>query len=114
MRISDWSSDVCSSDLGLRPGGAKPQAGRDCPFGGGGAEAPLAIQTRSRRGDRTARPRPRTSAFRSGAAVRPRHPARKSVVSGKSVSVRVDLGGRRIITKKNTSNTDPFVYQKTS
>src|SRR3546814_18931440 len=31
------------------------------------------------------------------------HPAqdRKSVVSGKSVSVRVDLGGRRIIKKKN-------------
>src|SRR3546814_16169084 len=27
-------------------------------------------------------------------------PDRKSVVSGKSVSVRVDLGGRRIITKK--------------
>src|SRR3546814_11805762 len=26
---------------------------------------------------------------------------RKSVVSGKSVSVRVDLGGRRIIKKKN-------------
>src|SRR3546814_11361950 len=33
-----------------------------------------------------------------------RHPTiqdRKSVVSGKSVSVRVDLGGRRIIKKKN-------------
>src|SRR3546814_7404167 len=28
---------------------------------------------------------------------------RKSVVSGKSVSVRVDLGGRRIIKKKNKS-----------
>src|SRR3546814_16074433 len=28
---------------------------------------------------------------------------RKSVVSGKSVSVRVDLGGRRIIKKKNAS-----------
>src|SRR3546814_14162364 len=28
--------------------------------------------------------------------------ARKSVVSGKSVSGRVDLGGRRIIKKKNT------------
>src|SRR3546814_12267977 len=27
---------------------------------------------------------------------------RKSVVEGKSVSVRVDLGGRRIIKKKNT------------
>src|SRR3546814_12579008 len=32
---------------------------------------------------------------------------RKSVVSGKSVSVRVDLGGRRIIKKKNT--TKPHV-----
>src|SRR3546814_16949861 len=32
-----------------------------------------------------------------GASIRP---DRKSVVSGKSVSVRVDLGGRRIIKKK--------------
>src|SRR3546814_15353111 len=30
---------------------------------------------------------------------------RKSVVSGKSVSVRVDLGGRRIIKKKNQKKT---------
>src|SRR3546814_18994971 len=30
---------------------------------------------------------------------------RKRGVEGKSVSVRVDPGGRRIITKKNTSNT---------
>src|SRR3546814_84741 len=30
---------------------------------------------------------------------------RKSVVSGKSVSVRVDLGGRRIIKKKKRSDT---------
>src|SRR3546814_12027021 len=29
---------------------------------------------------------------------------RKSVVSGKSVSVRVDLGGRRIIKKKNQND----------
>src|SRR3546814_16411222 len=29
-----------------------------------------------------------------------RHPDRKSVVEGKRVSVRVDLGGRRIIKKK--------------
>src|SRR3546814_16642269 len=29
---------------------------------------------------------------------------RKSVVAGKSVYVRVDLGGRRIIKKKNTSH----------
>src|SRR3546814_13399755 len=30
---------------------------------------------------------------------------RKSVVTGKSVSVRVDLGGRRTINKKNITNT---------
>src|SRR3546814_11966739 len=31
---------------------------------------------------------------------------RKSVVAGKSVSVRVDLGGRRIIKKKNTHKNE--------
>src|SRR3546814_18746604 len=40
---------------------------------------------------------------------------RKSVVSGKSVSVRVDLGGRRIIKKKTTSknNNHPNIHTKT-
>src|SRR3546814_21155280 len=67
MRISDWSSDVCSSDLPTR---------RDQP-------------SRPARG-RAGRPAPT-----------PRRAAdRKSVVEGKSVSVRVDLGGRRIIKKK--------------
>src|SRR3546814_11710751 len=37
---------------------------------------------------------------------------RKSVVSGKSVSVRVDLGGRRVIKKKNTSSTIISVSSK--
>src|SRR3546814_14508543 len=32
---------------------------------------------------------------------------RQSVVSGKSVSARVDLGGRRLIQKKKTTNTRP-------
>src|SRR3546814_17977307 len=32
------------------------------------------------------------------------HGDRKSVVSGKSVSVRVDLGGRRLIKKKTSEN----------
>src|SRR3546814_13629178 len=35
-----------------------------------------------------------------------RHLDRKSVVSGKSVSVRVDLGGRRIIKTKNLEPRD--------
>src|SRR3546814_6906750 len=33
MRISDWSSDVCSSDLGLQP--ADPRRGDPRPVGGG-------------------------------------------------------------------------------
>src|SRR3546814_13864172 len=43
------------------------------------------------------------------AQVRPPAPQRdrKSVVSGKSVSVRVDLGGRRIIKTKNIRETKP-------
>src|SRR3546814_16606037 len=37
---------------------------------------------------------------------------RKSGVKGKSVSVRVDLGGRRIIKKKKKSQTKPIHIQK--
>src|SRR3546814_12715296 len=107
MRISDWSSDVCSSDLFVRdvaellwlhtehdpfgaPAGAKP-------FG----ERRELRDTRARRGERID--------DRDRGRVKPRfQPAtqqdRKSVVEGKSVSVRVDLGGRRII-KKKTQNT---------
>src|SRR3546814_18786783 len=75
MRISDWSSDVCSSDLGQRPGGR----GRHRMDGLPGDE-------RNRDDDRIDRCRPGED--------------RKSVVEGKRVSVRVDLGGRRIMTKK--------------
>src|SRR3546814_15276833 len=55
-----------------------------------------------------------TSAWTWGASIRDR----KSVVQGKSVSVRVDLGGRRIIKKKkhhhkvNTSDTQIKVQKK--
>src|SRR3546814_14788487 len=38
------------------------------------------------------------------AMVQAKREDRKSVVSGKSVSVRVDLGGRRIIKKKKTQH----------
>src|SRR3546814_16551190 len=34
---------------------------------------------------------------------------RKSVVSGKSVSVRVDFGGRRLIKKKKTTKTQKYI-----
>src|SRR3546814_3568919 len=74
MRISDWSSDVCSSDL-------KPIAEEHL--------MPGRVAVRRRR-------RPRARQRRIGSA------DWKCVVSGKSVSVRVDLGGRRIINKQQT------------
>src|SRR3546814_15005394 len=108
MRISDWSSDVCSSDLEHRILAAV-EAGRDAvaPLLGsneagarvkavaainhglelnGGQEAAARLILRSSH---------RTIAIQGFAGA-----DRKSVVSGKSVSGRVDLGGRRIIKKK--------------
>src|SRR3546814_15154255 len=81
MRISDWSSDVCSSDLGPH---------RDMPVLVGKARL---AQPQARRVD-DGRDRRHDTALSA--------PDRKSVVSGKSVSVRVDLGGRRIIKKKQS------------
>src|SRR3546814_13884615 len=117
MRISDWSSDVCSSDLIARPVGeehAVRLVGED-GLGGGicGHYGDVAAQARQAAQD-----------VELGAVVDGNHlvawrrlvavalaerPARlvpaigdrKSVVEGKSVSVRVDLGGRLIIKKKN-------------
>src|SRR3546814_14630277 len=79
MRISDWSSDVCSSDL--RP--TRTQCG--------GAE---------RRSRSLACAPPRYSAHRS--AVQAQHRSEERRVGKECVS-RVDLGGRRIIKKKNKS-----------
>src|SRR3546814_5360598 len=81
MRMIDWSSDVCSSDLVL----AERYAGR---------------------GDRhRARPGPvEVWTFDDDGVASPTWSAsgqdRKRVVEGKSVSVRVDHGGRRIINKQ--------------
>src|SRR3546814_17042175 len=89
MRISDWSSDVCSSDL---PTAAERIDER--------LEELAQSALRQERGDWAAGERgPATDGAPAGR--RRRRTDRKSVVSGKSVSVRVDLGGRRII-KKNT------------
>src|SRR3546814_15352235 len=93
MRISDWSSDVCSSDLadvqrpdrqGLSGLGIATWLLRSGVQQGQRIEGNLALLVG--RDDHDAR-----------AAL-----DRKSVVSGKSVSVRVDLGGRRFIKKKKS------------
>src|SRR3546814_17122298 len=82
MRISDWSSDVCSSDL--------PRRG--CRRGARRASCP---------GDRSAHRG--SQRLRTAGAAAYGVGDRKSVVSGKSVSVRVDLGGHRTIKKNNKS-----------
>src|SRR3546814_20175626 len=114
MRISDWSSDVCSSDLDQLQG-ARAQsrqdalaAGRGQARGGGGDRRLEEAGTRRKAGS-PAVGRGYFPACGRGDSARPCVTAaatsaqqttdRKSVVSGKSVSVRVDLGGSRIIKK---------------
>src|SRR3546814_18082897 len=91
MRISDWSSDVCSSDLPAWSGSSTPPmpappeiwqflpiCAQELMLTQVSIMVPLSTRapTLTKLGDR------------------------KSVVSGKSVSVRVDCGGRRLIKKK--------------
>src|SRR3546814_17928979 len=84
MRISDWSSDVCSSDL----------------VGALQAVEPGLHHLRAVDGDLLD---PRLVLLEHHAALQ-LGGDRKSVVKGKSVSVRVDLGGRRIIKQKYDSH----------
>src|SRR3546814_14195733 len=116
MRISDWSSDVCSSDLdrqfpamvggrarllcglflGLHAARARP---RDLPADLGHPGISLHdARIRPRR------PRGLCPRLLVGALCRDRAD-RKSVVEGKSVAVRLGLGGRRLIKKKKTNKT---------
>src|SRR3546814_4358277 len=83
MRISDWSSDVCSSDLRAA---AQRAAGHSGHVVGGDVD----VQHRLALGGRLA-----GAGRRNGG-----DGELKRVVSGKRVSVSVDLGGRRIIKKK--------------
>src|SRR3546814_19020500 len=99
MRISDWSSDVCSSDLRMKPSGVRFIVNR----------YPLIERDITRRDcehwlAQHGYPIPPKSAcvqcaFQSDAEWSKRKD-RKSGVQGKSVSVRVDLGGRRHIKKE--------------
>src|SRR3546814_2981083 len=88
LRISDWSSDVCSSDLATAgAGGADKLYGGDGPdhlIGGSGNDL-----------------------LAGGAGA-----DRKRVVEGKSVSGRVDLGGRRV-SKKNTNDNEGSRHNRT-
>src|SRR3546814_11200568 len=87
MRISDWSSDVCSSDL---------NSISRLSWGEYGARVgvPRILELLARRGVPASFYVPAVAAL-----LHPEEQDRKSVVSGKSVSVRVYLGGRRRIIK---------------
>src|SRR3546814_14198481 len=118
MRISDWSSDVCSSDLllgstaemnfhllaadpgpGGGPGGRVSPGVRLLPATDGAARYPVQariavsgerlVDAQAAFDQRTGQP---VVSFRLG---------RKSVGEGQSVSVRVGLGGCRLLKKKN-------------
>src|SRR3546814_12960755 len=115
MRISDWSSDVCSSDLaaGSRTGSqnclgaGNPEADNELPHSiragcgvGGHGLADVAQQHAEdyRHAWALARCLRIAARNRVGAAV-----DRSSVGSGKSVAVRVVLGGAGIVKKKTIS-----------
>src|SRR3546814_15651154 len=97
MRISDWSSDVCSSDLKHPDDDRGEQAGKRQT--GDRAEF-LADDGIDIIGMRLGQLHLHRALAGAGAEQSPRD--RKSVVEGQRVSVRVDLGGRRIIKKKKT------------
>src|SRR3546814_17272605 len=111
MRISDWSSDVCSSDLTWSDGTA-------ARFHLTTIRSSRAVARRRRR---RAPPPPNRPAEGYPATPSPVPPGsaggdaagwpgtaprsdRKGVVKGRRVSVRVALGGRRLIQKKKTTH----------
>src|SRR3546814_19689385 len=100
MRISDWSSDVCSSDLpeDLTRVALGVVANVQGAVSGTG-------QIRWDRNSVSSDGRFGTQDMSLAAAFGPVTGLdRKSVVEGKSVSVRVDLGGRRNSKKKKEEN----------
>src|SRR3546814_13043340 len=108
MRISDWSSDLCSSDLriaSLHSNPASRSTRRPSPRGAGEA-IPCACFHQRRSLARTSSPviSPRPGGIACNAPDQRRGRSRidrQRGGEGKSVCVRVDLGGlRRIIKKK--------------
>src|SRR3546814_11284993 len=99
MRISDWSSDVCSSDLRrTRHFRRREPSMIDVYFTPtpNGHKVPIMLEE--------------TGLPHQLLAMNMLED-RKSVVQGKSVSVRVDLGGRRIIKKKKKKHTTIIKYR---
>src|SRR3546814_13726340 len=99
MRISDWSSDVCSSDLAHGATGINFTYFIQDPFTGliRHLQCNLVAPNGTNWGHYCDKEMDELL-------------DRKSVVWGKSVSVRVDLGGRRLMKKKTEERNTQYVY----
>src|SRR3546814_19478796 len=106
MRISDWSSDVCSSDLRARCRPIRSQETSCCPdcrlpsYESPPCRGALESRRRPYRGLTSWSRAARRSGTGNQDAVEAALRDRKSVVKGKRVAVRVGYGGRGSITKK--------------
>src|SRR3546814_14304531 len=117
LRISDWSSDVCSSDLAAERRDYV-RAQQDVGVEAFAAQVEEAVfqadilgiflfaRDRHRQFDRRRLDRDVARAHfdRARGQVGIGRLDRKSVVAGRSVSVRVDLGGGRSLKKKKTNH----------
>src|SRR3546814_14058397 len=111
MRISDWSSDVCSSDLRIAGWDAQPlslaldadgvHAGPINDIAGVFADPQVAARGMSFRPDGDEIDGLASPIVIDGGSMEATAD-RKSVGEGKSEEVRVDLGGRRSMKKKKT------------
>src|SRR3546814_17271257 len=114
MRISDWSSDVCSSDLGSTFAQRSTNYAVFTHNSFDIVEDALTLTVGARYthekktlfGDATF-----TNTLCPAIVNSPLQALayRKSVVTGKSVSVRVDLGGVRIIKKKKNVKNEKYI-----
>src|SRR3546814_17110894 len=108
MRISDWSSDVCSSDLFLGRGdaglgNAAQHLEEMTLVATDGVEHGAPAQAFTGQLDDALRHLLQLLAAEAGLEREARHVAdRQRVVEGKSVSVRVDPGGRRFLQTTTT------------
>src|SRR3546814_18846549 len=101
MRISDWSSDVCSSDLDGGQIVAEAVDAVETGSEGGAAMSPLVVQDDPVPQSHEAPGHRGPQLLVAGPAVHEHDQRdRKSVVEGKRVSVRVDFGGSPIIKQK--------------
>src|SRR3546814_11225773 len=97
MRISDWSSDVCSSDLCRRTDLSGVLADMNEKLLNETALAMVAAGKGILAADEST-----GTIEKRFTSIKVENTAdRKSVVKGKSVTVRLELGGRSIIKKKN-------------